>query len=58
MLSTFKDAWNSLTPGGRMWVAIVLGLAVCGLLALAMWLGYNLDWLPGLLGAKCSGGLC
>ncbi len=52
MLSVLRDAWGSLTPVGRMWVAIVLGLAVCGLLALAMWLGYNLDWLPGLFGAQ------
>ena len=30
-------------------VAVVILLAGAGLLGLAMWLGYNLDWLPGLL---------
>ena len=42
-------AWKDLPATGKTVVSVVLLLAVAGLLALAMWLGYNLDWLPGLL---------
>ncbi len=42
-------AWSDLGPTGKMVVAVVILLAGAGLLGLAMWLGYNLDWLPGLL---------
>lgn len=52
MITTLKAAWHDLSKTGRMWVGIVLILAVFGLLAIAMFLGYNLDWVPGLLGAK------
>ena len=58
MQEIFKDlrqpfAMHRLLQGdvgsGKTVVAVVLLLAVAGLLGLAMWLGYNLDWLPGLL---------
>lgn len=52
MWEVIKAAWNDLTPVGRMWVVIVLALAVTGLLAMAMWLGYDLTWIPRLLGAQ------
>ena len=42
-------AWKDLSAGGRAAVLVVLVLACAGVLALAMWLGYNLDWIPGLL---------
>lgn len=31
-------------------------MAVASRPATAMWLGYNLDWLPGLLGQAVEGG--
>lgn len=52
MWAVIRDAWGSLTPVGRMWVIIVLALAVAGLLALAMWFRYDLSWIPQLLGAR------
>ena len=51
MWTVIKGAWGDLTPVGRMWVGIVLLLAGAGLLAMAMWMGYDLDWIPRLLGA-------
>ncbi len=42
-------AWRDLPASGKTVVAVVILLAVAGLLALAMWLGYNLDWLPGIV---------
>lgn len=42
-------AWKDLSATGKTIVAVVILLAGAGLLGLAMWLGYNLDWLPGLL---------
>ena len=49
MLAILIAAWRDLSATGKTVVAVVLLLAVAGLLGLAMWLGYNLDWLPGLL---------
>ena len=49
MLSILKGAWQDLSAKGRAVVIVVLILAVAGLLAMAMWLGYRLDWLPNLL---------
>lgn len=51
MKQTFAQMWADLSGAGRAAVLVVLILAVAGLLAMAMWLGYNLDWLPGLLGS-------
>lgn len=50
MWAILKAAWTDLGATGRAVVLVVLVLAVAGLLALAMWLGYDLGWLPGLLG--------
>jgi len=51
MYATMKAMWHDLSAMGRMWVLIVLLLAVTGLLAMAMWLGGTeaLNWIPGLL---------
>ena len=49
MLSILKGAWHDLSAPGRAAIIIVLILAVTGLLAMAMWLGYRLDWIPSLL---------
>lgn len=49
MWSILAAAWKDVGPTGKMVVAVVILLAGAGLLGLAMWLGYNLDWLPGLL---------
>ncbi len=49
MWQTIRAAWHDLSKTGRAIVVCVLGLAVAGLLAMAMWLGYDLSWLPGLL---------
>ena len=49
MLDILKGAWQDLSAPGRATVIVVLILAVAGLLAMAMWLGYRLDWLPNLL---------
>ena len=56
MWTILKAAWHDLSATGRMAVIIVLVLAVAGLLALAMWLGYDLSWLPGLLSQAVEGG--
>ena len=42
------DAWAGLDNTGR----IVLVVCAAGLLALALWLGVDLRWLPALLGAS------
>lgn len=49
MLQILREAWAGLSAPGRAAVLLVLILAVAGLLALAMWLRYDLSWLPGLL---------
>ena len=49
MLAILIAAWRDLSATGKTVVAVVILLAGAGLLGLAMWLGYNLDWLPGLL---------
>lgn len=49
MWAILVAAWKDLGPTGKMVVAVVVLLAGAGRLGLAMWLGYNLDWLPGLL---------
>lgn len=49
MWAILVAAWKDLSAAGRAAVLIVLILAVAGCLALAMWLGYRLDWLPDLL---------
>ena len=41
-------AWAGLDNTGR----IVLIVCAAGLLALALWLGVDLRWLPGLLGGN------
>ena len=51
MLAILTQAWKDLPATGKTIVAVVLLLAVAGLLGLAMWLGYNLDWLPSIFGA-------
>jgi hypothetical protein len=51
MSPVIRGAWADLSQVGRMWVVIVLALALTGLLALAMWLRYDLSWIPRLLGA-------
>ena len=43
-------AWLDLYTTERAVTLVILILAVAALLALAMWLGYNLYWLSGLLG--------
>lgn len=44
MMTIFRDAWSSLDKKGRAVVSIVVILAIAGLLALAMWLRYDLSW--------------
>lgn len=56
MWAVIRAAWHDLNAGGRAAVLIVLVLAAAGLLGVAMWLGYNLDWLPNLLGQAVDGG--
>ena len=56
MWTILKAAWSDLSASGRAAVLVVLILAAAGLLGVAMWLGYNLDWLPGLLGQAVEGG--
>lgn len=48
-MKALLDAWGTLSGKGKTIVAVVVVLAFTGLLALAMWLGYNLDWIPGVL---------
>lgn len=36
-------------------IAVAIILCVTGLLALAMWLGLDLSWVPGLLGKLIGG---
>jgi len=50
MLQILREAWAGLSMTGRAVVLVVLLLAGAGLLALAMWLRYDLSWLPGLAG--------
>jgi hypothetical protein len=50
MLAILKDAWSGLSMTGRAVVIVVLALAAAGLIALAMWLRYDMSWLPALLG--------
>lgn len=50
MLTILREAWSGLSATGRAVVLIVLGLAAAGLIALAMWLRYDMSWLPPLLG--------
>lgn len=49
MFAILKAAWVELSGTGKSVVAVVLILAIAGLLAMAMWLNYNLDWVPGIL---------
>lgn len=49
-MTTLRETWGTLSAKGRAVVLVVLILAATGLLAMAMWLGYRLDWVPGLLG--------
>jgi hypothetical protein len=50
MWNILVSAWHDLSVTGRAVVSIVLILAGAGLLALAMWLRYDLSWLPGVVG--------
>ena len=50
MKQTFAQMWADLSAKGRAVVLVVLILAVAGLLAAAMFLGYRMDWIPPLLG--------
>ena len=56
MWKILKAAWADLSAPGRATVLIVLVLAGAGLLAFAMSLGYDLSWLPALLGQAVEGG--
>lgn len=56
MLSILIAAWHDLSTAGRAAVVGILVLAIAGLLAMAMWLRYDLSWLPGLLGQAIDGG--
>lgn len=49
MWAILVAAWRDLSATGRAAVVMTLILAVAGCLALAMWLGYRLDWVPDLL---------
>lgn len=50
MQEVYGALWRDLSKKGRAVVLVVLLLAVAGLLAMAMWLRYDLSWVPGLLG--------
>lgn len=54
MWSIISQAWRDLSASGRAVVLVMLILAATGLLAMAMWLGYRLDWLPNLLEAAIT----
>lgn len=56
MWTILKSGWHDLSTTGRATVIVVLVLAGAGLLAMAMWLRYDLSWLPGLLGQAVDGG--
>ena len=49
-MAAFREMWAGLSASGKTAVLVVLILAITGLLAMAMWLGYRLDWLPGIIG--------
>ena len=49
-MTAFREMWAGLNATGKTAVLVVLILAITGLLAMAMWLGYQLDWLPGIIG--------
>ena len=49
-MTAFRAMWAELSASGKTAVLVVLILAITGLLAMAMWLGYRLDWLPGIIG--------
>lgn len=55
MWQILTAAWHDLSAKGRAAVLVVLILAVAGLLVVAMWLGYRLDWIPDLLGKAIDG---
>lgn len=55
MWQILREAWAGLSATGRATVLIVLGLAVAGLIALAMWLRYDLSWLPPIIGGAVGG---
>lgn len=50
MQEVYSVLWRDLSKKGRAVMLVVLLLAVAGLLAMAMWLKYDLSWVPGLLG--------
>ena len=54
-MTAFRAMWAELGASGKTAVLVVLILAITGLLAMAMWLGYRLDWLPDLLGRAVGG---
>lgn len=54
-MTAFREMWAGLSATGKTAVLVVLILAITGLLAMAMWLGYQLDWLPDLLGRAVGG---
>ena len=49
MLAILGDAWRELSATGKAVVLVVMVLAGAGLLALAMWLRYDLAWFPAWL---------
>ena len=55
MLQILREVWSGLSAPGRAAVLIVLGLAVAGLIAMAMWLRYDLSWLPPIIGGAVGG---
>ena len=50
MWAILMAAWRDLNATGKTVVAVVILLAVAGLIGMAMWLRYDLSWLPGVLG--------
>lgn len=52
----YRVVWRDLSKKGRAVVLVVLLLAVAGLLAMAMWLGYDLSWVPPIIGGAVGGG--
>lgn len=55
MWAILTAAWKDLSAKGRAVVLVALILAVAGLLVVAMWLGYRLDWIPDLLSRAIDG---